>query len=131
MDFSSLVLMEKDSKTKYFIKELGSYEVGDGAEFITKLFCEDNMVNLYFSTVRDTEEWEFTAIYDEFNEEVFEKKGFKIVSVDDEYNPTWLIKFDYDEEYEIIKNQINHICTVILEEMERVFQAIKGKEDQY
>lgn len=131
MDFSSLVLMERDSETKYFVKELGSYEVGDGAEYITKLYCVNNVVNIYFSTLRDVEEWEFTAVYDEFNEEVFAGRGFEITSIDDEYNPTWLVKFDYNEEYQVIYNAINTICTLVKDEMERVFDKIKDKEDQY
>ncbi len=131
MDFSSLVLMERDSKTKHLVKELGSYEVGDGAEYITKLYCEDNIVHIYFSTLKNVEEWEFTAIYDEFDEEVFTDNGFEITSIDDEYNPTWLVKFGYYEEYEFVYNAINTICTLVKSEIERVFQAIKVKEDQY
>ena len=47
MDFSSLVLMEKDKETGFITKELGSFEVNEGALYVRKLFVIDNIVNLY------------------------------------------------------------------------------------
>ena len=38
MDFSSLVLMEKDKDTGFITKELGSFQVSEGALFVKKLF---------------------------------------------------------------------------------------------
>ena len=67
MDFSSLVLMEKDKETGFITKELGSFEVNEGALYVRKLFVVDNIVNLYFDTNKDVEEWEYSAIYDLFN----------------------------------------------------------------
>lgn len=131
MEFSSLVLMEKDKNTNYLTKELGSYEVGDGANYVTKLFYDGENINLYFDTGRDVEEWEFTAIYDLFNEEIFAQEGFNIEPYDEEYNPTWIVKFPFDEEYEIVKSNINKICYIIDESMEKVFKEIFEKKQQY
>ena len=41
MDFSSLVLMEKDKETGFIKKELGSFEVNEGALYVKKLFVLD------------------------------------------------------------------------------------------
>ena len=75
MNFSSLVLMERDKDTKFLTTELGSYSVEDGAEYISKLYCEDKKINVFFSTKLDVKEWEYTAIYDFFNEEIFTSRG--------------------------------------------------------
>lgn len=131
LDFSSLVLMEKDGESGIFTKELGSYEVDDGAEYITKMFMLDNEVNIFFDTNNDVEEWEYSAIYDLFNENSFEDKNYKIEFVDDEYNPTWLVKFQYEDDYEIMKTRINELCALIKNEMETTFESIKGKEEEY
>ena len=48
MDFSSLVIMEKDKETGYIKKELGSFEVTEGAVYVTKLYEIDGIVYLYF-----------------------------------------------------------------------------------
>ncbi|QAA34176.1 DUF6762 family protein [Clostridium manihotivorum] len=131
MDFSSLVLIEKDKETGNIISELGSYAVNDGAIYVTKLYCIDNEVSLYFDTNRDVEEWEYSAIYDLFEIEAFEEIGYDIKEKDDEYNPTWLVKFPYDKDHEETRAVINELCTIIKEKIEKVFEDIKGKEEEY
>ena len=64
MDFSSLVIMEKDKETGFIKRELGSFEVDEKALHVKKLYVIDNEVNLYFDTGKDVEEWEYSAIYD-------------------------------------------------------------------
>ncbi|MCR4943022.1 MAG: hypothetical protein K5986_00865 [Clostridium sp.] len=131
MDFSSLVLMEKDKENGYITKELGSFEVNEGALFVKKFFVLDKEVNLYFDTNKDVEEWEYSAIYDLFNEERFKEAGFEIEEDLDEYNPTFILKFKYEEDYNDMKELINKAVTLIQEEMDNVFEAIKGKEEEY
>ena len=131
MDFSSLVLMEKDKETGFIKKELGSFEVNEGALYVKKLFVLDDTVHMYFDTNKNVEEWEYSAIYDLFNVEPFEEKGYEVTEDLDEYNPTYIINFKYDEEYEVMKEKINECIELISQEMDAVFEAIKGKESEY
>ena len=131
MNFSSLVLMEKDKESNILTKELGSYEVGEGAEYIIKFYYENGIVNVCFDTNVDVEDWEYTAIYDFFNEDVFISKGYQIESLDDEYNPAWRISFEYDDEYDVVHNKINELCTLFQEEIRRVLSEIKDKASEY
>lgn len=131
MNFSSLVLMEKNKESNMLVKELGSYEVTEGAEYITKMYYDGEAVNVFFDTNRDVEEWEYTAIYDLFKYELFTKKGYEIEDVDDEYNPTWNLKFDFLVEHEPMAAKIKEVCGLITEAMNNVFYDIKGKEKEY
>ncbi len=131
MDFSSLVLMEKDKETGFITKELGSFEVNEGALYVRKLFVVDNIVNLYFDTNKDVEEWEYSAIYDLFNKDVFIENGFEIDEDLDEYNPTFILKFKYSDEYIDMKEMIDKAVELISNEMSNVFKNIEGKEDEY
>lgn len=131
MDFSSLVLMERDAKTDLFIKELGSYEVNESAEYITKFYCEDNIVFVFFDTKDDVEDWEYTATFDCFNEEQFLEAGYDVESIDDEYNPTWKVNFKYEEDHEKMQEKINEITTLVQNEMERVKNEICSKKNEY
>ncbi|MBW9151292.1 DUF6762 family protein [Clostridium estertheticum] len=131
MQFSSLVLMEVDKETNQFVREIGSYETSQGAEFVTKLnYCGD-LINLTFDTHDDVEEWQFSAIYDCFNEDVFRAKGYIIEPIDDEYNPTWLVKFKYSDEHMVVRESLIEICELIKQELREVFIRIKGKEEEY
>lgn len=131
MDFSAVVLMEREKETNFLVKELGSYEVHNGAEYITKLFYDGEKVNLYFDTNKEVEDWEFTAIYDLFAEEEFKGIVSSIEPYDEEFNPTWIVTFDYEEEHSIFAERLNHICKVIAETMEKAFKDIEGKEEEY
>ena len=131
MDFSSLVLMEKDKGTGFITKELGSFQVSDGALYVKKLFVVDEVVNLYFDTNKDVEEWEYSAIYDVFNYEAFVKEEFEIEDVLDEYNPTFLIKFKYVDDYAFMKERIIKCVNLIEEAMVKAFNDIEGKEEEY
>ena len=131
MDFSSLVLMDKDKETGFITKELGSFEVNEGALYVRKLFVVDNIVNLYFDTNKDVEEWEYSAIYDLFNKDVFIENGFEIDEDLDEYNPTFILKFKYNEEYAEMKEMIDKAVELISNEMNNVFKNIEGKEKDY
>lgn len=131
MDFSSLVLMEKDKDTGFMTKELGSYEVGEGAGYIKKMFYDGDKINVYFDTNRDVEDWEYSAVFDLFNEDKFIEQEYNIEQIDDEYNPTWLVKFDYNEEHSIVLSKLNNLCSLIKTNVEEVFENVKGKEEEY
>ena len=131
MDFSSLVLIEKDKETGFIKKELGSFEVNEGALFVKKLYVLDEIVYVHFDTNKNVEEWEYSAIYDLFNNEAFTESSYEIEEDLDEYNPAYVIKFKYEDDYDLMKKKIQEIVSIIDKEMNLVFEAIKGKESEY
>ncbi len=131
MNFSSLVLMEKDKVSNLFVRELGSYEVSDGAEYVTKMYFDGEKVNLFFDTNKDVEEWEYSAIFDIFNYSMFSKDGYEIEDVDDEYNPTWKLKFDFLPEHMDMKDKLVETCILVEKAVKNVFEDIKDKKSLY
>jgi len=131
MDFSSLVLMEKDKETGFIKKELGSFEVNEGALFVKKLYVLDESVYMHFDTKKNVEEWEYSAIYDLFNSNSFTENGYEIEEDLDEYNPAYIIKFKYEDDYDLMKKKIQEAVATIEKEMNLVFEAIQGKETEY
>ena len=131
MDFSSLVLMEKDKETGFIKEEIGSFEVNEGALFVKKFYMLEDIVYMFFDTNKNVEEWEYSAIYDLFNVEAFKEKGYEIEEDLDEYNPTYIIKFKYEEDYELMKEKIQGCVSLIQKEMDAVFEAIQGIEEEY
>lgn len=130
MEFSAVVLMERDKETKFFLRELGSYEINEGAEYITKLFYDGEQVHLYFDTNKDVEDWEFTAIFENFDEDSFKELVTAIEPYDEEYNPTWILTFDYNEDHQVFKEKLNLICSVISLNMNKVFEHINNMGNQ-
>lgn len=131
MDYSSLILMERDSETGFVTKEIGSYKVSEGAEFVKGFYVKGDTVYIKFDTNKDVEEWEYSAVYDVFNVELFENEGFEIEEVEDEYNPTFLVKFKYEDDYNYINEKLSLCIELIEEAMEKAFKDIEGKEEDY
>ena len=131
MDYSSLILMEKDKETGFVVKEIGSYNVSEGAEYIKSFYVLDDKVYIKFDTNKDVEEWEYSAIYDVFNMNLFEEEGFEIEEVEDEYNPTYLVKFKYEDNREYISEKLSLCIELIEEAMEKAVSDIEGKEEEY
>ena len=131
MDYSSLILMEKDKETGFVVKEIGSYNVSEGAEYIKSFYVLDDKVYIKFDTNKDVEEWEYSAIYDVFNMELFENEGIEIEEVEDEYNPTFLINFKYKDDHDYIEEKLSLSIELIEEAMEKAFNDIEGKEEEY
>lgn len=131
MDYSSLILMERDAETGFVTKELGSYQVSVEAEYVKGFYVKGDTVYIKFDTNKDVEEWEYSAIYDVFNMNLFEEEGFEIEEVEDEYNPTYLVKFKYEDNREYISEKLALCIDLIEEAMEKAFSDIEGKEEEY
>lgn len=131
MEYSSLVLMEKEKETGFIKREVGSFEVNEGAEYVQKFFMVENIVSLYFDTKRDVEEWEFSAIFDLFDKKPFTDEGFEIEDETEEYNPTFVVKFEYEPDYLKMKEKVDKCIDIIKAQMEKVFIDIEGKENDY
>ena len=131
MDYSSLILMERDNETGFVTKELGSFKVSEGAEHIKGFYVKGDTVYIKFDTNKDVEEWEYSAIYDVFDMNLFESEGFKIEEVEDEYNPTFLINFEYKDDHDYIDEKLSLAIELIEEAMEKAFIDIQGIEDEY
>jgi hypothetical protein len=123
MDAKSLVLMSKENGL--LTEELGSYEIESGLQFVQSAYVENGVVTLFISTDKDVEDDEFDKIYDNYNVDDLEQKGFKVDEVDDVYNPTWCIKFEYDDEYDVVEEKLNEALLFHEEEMKRIYEEIK------
>ena len=105
--------------------------VSEGAEHIKSFYVLGDAVYIKFDTNKDVEEWEYSAIYDVFNMNSFEQEGFEIEEVEDEYNPTYLVKFKYEDNREYISEKLSLCIELIEEAMEKAFSDIEGKEEEY
>ncbi|HAZ38096.1 MAG TPA: hypothetical protein DEF85_08025 [Clostridiaceae bacterium] len=118
MEATSLVLMKKENGI--LATELGSYKVEEGLNYVFKAYVEDNKVKIYLTTDRDVSDEEYTKIYDLYNYSIFEKEKFIIKDVDDEYNPVWLVEFEFSQDDEINEENINSVIKIHSKEMKRI-----------
>ena len=131
MDYSSLILMERDNETGFVSKEVGSFQVSEGAEFVKNFYVKGDTVYFIFDTKEDVEEWQYSAIYDLFDYELFKGEGLDIEDIEDEYNPTVLLKFEYKDDYDYLKEKLDIWIELVGEWMGKVFKDSGGKGEEY
>ena len=104
------VIMLKNKETGFLEKELGSLNINKNDEYIVNLFVlkEDDgkKLHLRISTDRDVEDWEYGAIFDNYNYDSYGDNVIEIDEIDNDYNPVWEIVIDYDDNLSVVGAQI-------------------------
>ncbi|SKA85158.1 hypothetical protein SAMN05443428_106122 [Caloramator quimbayensis] len=122
MEGSSIVLMEKQDGI--LSKELGSYEIETGIEYIYKAYVEDEIVYLFLTTNVDVDDENYNDIFDEYDFEGHINLGCQVEEVEEEYNPVWLIKTDFINQHDDMKKKLNDIIKYHAEEIKRIYEKL-------
>ena len=131
-----IVIMQKNKKTGLFEKELQTLSIYKYDQFILNIYAlerENNKIylNLKLTTDKDVLDWEYNAIYDYYDMDIFKELGYEIIECDEEYNPTWEISFEYIDNNQEITNIVNNILEIHNKELTEVFNIIVDKEGEY
>ena len=129
------VIMLKNKETGVLEKELGSLNINKNDEYIVNLFVlkEDDgkKLHLRISTDRDVEDWEYGAIFDNYNYDSYGDNVIEIDEIDNDYNPVWEIVIDYDDNLSVVEERVAEILDIHSNELKRVYEEIKDKESEY
>ena len=129
------VIMLKNKETGFLEKELGSLNINKNDEYIVNLFVlkEDDgkKLHLRISTDRDVEDWEYGAIFDNYNYDSYGDNVIEIDEIDNDYNPVWEIVIDYDDNLSVVEERVAEILDIQSNELKRVYEEIKDKESEY
>ncbi len=135
MEETFLVLMLKDKETGFLDKELSAYKIGENENLIVNIFAtEENnktIVHLKITTDRDCEDWEFDAIYDYYDNEIFTNLVLSFSEETEVYNPTFLLTFELIDDDDKMESFIKKILELHKNELYDVYEAIKDKEEEY
>ena len=131
-----IVIMQKNKKTGLLEKELQTINIYKYDQFILNIYAlerENNKIylNLKLTTDKDVLDWEYNAIYDYYDMDIFKELGYEIIECDEEYNPTWEISFEYIDNNQEITNIVNNILEIHNKELTEVFNIIVDKEGEY
>lgn len=136
MEETVIVIMIKEKETGFLEKELGCYSLEGYEELVYNTYAEeleDGSYRIFMKLTcgRDVSDWEYEAIYDYYDTEVLRPYVLDIEQDEEQYNPTWIVSFDYSHNTEEMETKINQILSVHKVEMDSVFEAIADKKDDY
>lgn len=133
MEESAIILMLKEAETGFLVKEMGSYAVEE--RLIHKIYAQEIAgevkVFLCLTCDKELEDWEYSAVFDYYDTEVF---GEEIESIQEEEgfaNPCWTLVFSFILQQEAMEEKLNKILRVHEDELQSVYEAIADKKDDY
>ncbi len=135
MEETFLVLMLKDKETGFLDKELSAYKIGENENLIVNIFATEEkdktIVHLKITTDRDCQDWEFDAIYDYYDNEIYNDKILSFEEETEVYNPTFLLTFEFIDDDSKMETFIKKILEMHKNELLDVYQVISDKEAEY
>lgn len=135
MENVSLVIMEKEKDTGYLGRELGSYEVKYGTEYVSSIYAsredESLYVSMYLTMPGEFEDWQYNAILDNYDSGLYEGRVLSVEEDEDSYNPGWVIKFLFLDNDDDMEKKINEILGIHVSEVERILPQLKDMESEY
>lgn len=121
MEGKALVIYKRENGI--LTEELGSFEIEIGLELVYKAYVEDGKCNLFITTDRDVTDEQFNEFYDMYNFEKYQGFNCEIEEVE-EYNPTWLVKFDCKDDYEYMDEMLNSILFTHSEIIKGIYKEL-------
>lgn len=133
-----VMLMEKEQDTGYLTKEIGSYRIMEGGQYIDSIYLTnkegERTVHLRLTTDRDLEDWEYEAVFDYYDTEVFGQQIrsiVEVVEVEEEFNPVWEITFPFIDSQEGMETMLERILTIHKTELNSTYEGIQDKKEEY
>jgi len=134
MDENIVVVMLRDAQTGFLEKEAAVCRVeNDGllVNIVAEAADGGQRICMKVSTERDAADWEFNAIYDYYDGDVFQSLGAACAEIEDCENPTWELLFDWSGEEQTLETKLNALLAAHKEELASVYEAIRDCRADY
>mgnify|MGYP001286296952 CR=1 FL=1 len=137
MEPFAVIIMKKDAETGFLDKEVGSYMIKEHGDYIDSIYVLEqdgkNIAHMRVSTDFDVQDWQYSAIYDYYDEDKVKalEDVLSIEAIEEEFNPLWEIRFVLPEIEEAAEEMMVRILTSHKNELDEVLKEIKDKEEEY
>lgn len=135
MEESAVVLMLKEADTGFLTKEMGCYSVDGNVDLLFQIFVQEDaqapVVHMGLTCAKELEDWEYDAVFDYYDTEVFQELADTILEEDGHLNPVWMLTFAWSDEPTQMAEKLSKILAVHEQELRSVYEAIADKKDDY
>jgi len=133
-NYNVLVLMEKDKQTGFFTQTVDSYRINSAIELIENAYLAEEAGSHFICltlTTPDVSDYQSYGVYDLYDEDIF--KDFKVELLDGsgEYNPRWIIRFEYSEDRNEMEDLINRLLGIHEAELGRILPLVESDREKY
>lgn len=133
MESTYIIVMEKDMANNKILKELSTIKINTNSNCIFSTFvdCNTNEVILTLTTDKNLVDWEYSAVYDYYDIEIFNNHVKKIIENDLNFNPCWDLFFDYKDDDHYLETKINELLELHSSELNDVYLEIEKNKADY
>ena len=135
METNAIIIMEKNSVTGILEREVGVYSISNDLNLVDGIYMmkvdDKEIVHLKLTTDRDVEDWEFSAILDYYDDEIYNDEVISISEVEDTFNPVWELTFELLGFEDDMEEKLERILAKHSKELSEVYEEIKDKESDY
>ena len=138
---AQLVIMLRNNATGFLEKEYAAIslaELGELEPLLVNVFAAQEggvtYIHMKLSTVGDVSDWQYNAIYDYYDDEVFAGAVTSVNELDDVFNPTWELVFEspsVEKGAEKLASKVNDLLKLHSSELADTLEAISDKEREY
>ncbi|MCL2617812.1 MAG: hypothetical protein FWD98_02040 [Defluviitaleaceae bacterium] len=138
---AQLVIMLRNSATGFLETEYAAMplaEIGETEALLVNVFAAqgEGGVNIHMkvSTPEDVANWQYNAIYDYYDTEVFARDAASVLEVEDVVNPTWEIVFawaDAERGGAELARKVRAMLEIHRAELDDTLRVIADKEGDY
>jgi len=133
MEENIVVIMLRNAETGFLDKELATITLATDGGLInlTAEAAEAGYtVRAKLTTQRDVSNWEFNAIYDYYDTDIYANQA-ACAELEDCENPTWALSFPWDGDADALTQALNTLLAAHVAELDSVYEAISGLRAEY
>lgn len=141
MQEHSIILMKKDLDG-IIIGEVSNLDLDENIKYMYNIFlvqkAEGEFIKMQIGTERDLEDWEFTAVFDYFDDEGFEAKleglgimNFSLDANEELFNPAWQIELPMIDDIDSLETLIRFILGEFNSQINKAYSEIADKKEEY
>ena len=138
---AQLVIMLRNNATGFLEKEYAAIplaEIGEFEPLLVNVFAVSGeggtYIHMKISTAGDVSDWQYNAIYDYYDGEVFTGAVTSVSELDDVFNPTWELVFkspSVEKGPAELASKVRDLLRLHSGELADTLGAIADKESEY
>ncbi|MCL2853509.1 MAG: hypothetical protein FWE20_10870 [Defluviitaleaceae bacterium] len=136
---TQLVIMLRNDASGFLEKEYAAIplaEVGEFEPLLVNVFAAQRdggtYIHMKLSTGQDVSDWQYNAVYDYYDAEVFTGVVMSVGEVDDVFNPTWELVFEAGSDGAAeLAAKVRDLLEIHSRELADTFEAIAEVESEY
>ena len=130
-DFTVILMLKKDDVIE---REISTVKIARHGELLRNMYVTEDdglTARMFVQAPGELKDWEFQAVYDYYDTEIYEGLGLTVTETPGDDNPVWEIAFPYIEAPERLADKVLGILNLHKRELDGVMEAIKEAEDEY